>query len=140
MLFGDVILNYWAVLVATVVSFVIGFLWYGPLFGKIWAKEMGISEKEMNAPKKGMWKMMIANFVGTLITVYVLAHFLVFLEAKTAIDAIQLGFWIWLGFFLTTTMLGGILWEKKSFTLFWINAIYWLVILDVASLILILWK
>ena len=35
-------INIMAIVVATVANFVLGFLWYTPLFGKAWAKEMGV--------------------------------------------------------------------------------------------------
>lgn len=31
-------LSFTAILIATVLNFFVGFLWYGPLFGKAWAK------------------------------------------------------------------------------------------------------
>ncbi|MBI3341870.1 DUF1761 domain-containing protein, partial [Candidatus Curtissbacteria bacterium] len=34
-------INYMAVVAAAVVNMVLGFLWYGPLFGKPWMKMMG---------------------------------------------------------------------------------------------------
>lgn len=34
-------INFTAVLVAVVANFILGFLWYTPLFGKAWVKEMG---------------------------------------------------------------------------------------------------
>ena len=34
-------INMVAILVAVVANFILGFLWYTPLFGKAWAKEMG---------------------------------------------------------------------------------------------------
>src|SRR6266478_3785234 len=37
----DIQLNYWAILAAVAASMVIGFLWYGPILGKAWMKEMG---------------------------------------------------------------------------------------------------
>ncbi len=41
-------INYWAVLVAAVVSMVIGALWYSPvLFGKLWMKYSGLSDKKL---------------------------------------------------------------------------------------------
>ncbi len=40
-------LNWWAILVATVVAFGIGGLWYGPLFGQAWLKAMGKTEEEI---------------------------------------------------------------------------------------------
>ena len=41
-------INVVAVLVAAVLPFAIGFLWYGkPLFGKAWQKEVGLSDKDL---------------------------------------------------------------------------------------------
>ena len=34
-------INILAILVAVVVNFILGFIWYTPLFGKTWGKEMG---------------------------------------------------------------------------------------------------
>ena len=132
--------NYWAILVAAVVSHVLGFLWFGPLFGKQWAALMGFDKKKMQeAKKKGMgaktWSLMI---VGTLVTSYVLAHFVKYLNATDFAGGLQAGFWIWIGFF-ATVMLGMILWEGKPWKLYFITAAYWLVNLLVASSILALW-
>ena len=33
--------NYWAVFVSAIASMVIGSIWYGPLFGKMFIREMG---------------------------------------------------------------------------------------------------
>lgn len=129
--------NLLAILVAAIVLFVIGFLWYGPIFGRIWMKEMGVSKK--TGKKEGMWKYLLLNFIGTLVMVYVLAHFISFI-ARNFFEALQLGFWIWLGFFASTTLLGDVLWNGKSWRLYMINAVYWLVNLVVASLILFAWK
>jgi hypothetical protein len=46
-------LNYWAIVAAMAAAIVIGFLWYGPILGKAWAKEMGISRDRKPAP--GRW-------------------------------------------------------------------------------------
>jgi hypothetical protein len=34
----DLNINYLAIIIAVVAHFVLGFLWYTPLFGKAWAK------------------------------------------------------------------------------------------------------
>jgi uncharacterized protein DUF1761 len=39
-------INWLAVLAATVANGVLGFLWYGPLFGKIWLRAVGRSQEE----------------------------------------------------------------------------------------------
>ena len=41
-------LNWLAIIVATVITFVLGGLWYGPLlFGKAWLKENNLTEEDM---------------------------------------------------------------------------------------------
>ncbi len=39
--------NWWAILVATVVAFVLGGLWYGPIFGKAWLGVCAAERKEL---------------------------------------------------------------------------------------------
>ena len=58
---------------------------------------------------------------------------------STAFDAVQLAFWIWLGF-IVTTLLNGVLWEKRTVKLYLFNIVYHLVSLCVMALILGLWK
>lgn len=40
-------LNWWAILVATVVAFMLGYVWYGPVFGKAWLAALGKTEDEI---------------------------------------------------------------------------------------------
>ena len=40
-------INWLAILAAAASSLVIGFLWYGPLFGKAWMKESGMTEEKI---------------------------------------------------------------------------------------------
>ena len=133
-------INYLAVLVAAIANMVVGALWYGPLFGKAWMQEMKITEKDMKkAKEKGMASLMIINFIGTLITAYVLAHFVGYLSLSTFMDGLQLAFWVWLGFFAAATLLGGVLWEGKPWKLFGLNVAYYLVVLSVMASILAVW-
>lgn len=134
-------INYLAVLIAAVVSFFIGFVWYSFLFMKSWMKEMGIDEsKAKTGKKKSMGGSMLLNFVGTLVMVYVLAMFTGFLQTTTFVEGMILGFWVWLGFFAATTLLGSVLWEMRSWKLFAINGAYWLVNLAVSAGILSVWR
>lgn len=135
----EIAINYLAVLAATVVNMVLGFLWYGPLFGKPWMREMGFTEEHMKeAQAKGMGTTYAIMAVGALVTNYVLAHFVVLLGVMDISMALQLAFWTWLGFY-ATTMLGQVLWESKSWTLYAINVAYYLVALGIAASILAMW-
>ena len=42
-MFSPGALNYYAIAAAAASSIVIGFIWYGPLFGTAWMKEMGVA-------------------------------------------------------------------------------------------------
>jgi hypothetical protein len=117
----DVVVNYLAVLVAAVVSIVIGTLWFSPnLFGKAWMKETGKSESDMQAGKKMMGKMYTIATVAALVTAYVLTHFIQYAGASTWQGGAQAGFWVWLGFFATTST-GDVTWNGRSWK-------YWAVI------------
>ena len=132
-------INYLAVLVTAVISMVIGFLWYGPLFGKVWMQLMKIDKKKMEeAKKKGMAKSYIIMFIGLIIMNYILAHFVSYAQAKTAVEGMQLGFWIWLGF-IATVMLSSVLWEGRPVKLYLINVAHYLVALLVSGAILAVW-
>jgi hypothetical protein len=130
--------NIWAVLIATFVVFFIGWLWYSPkLFGKKWAQLSGVSEESMQNPK-GMGKKMLANFIGVFVMAWVLSHFAEGLGVIDVWSSLEFGFWMWLAFFATAT--GPYLWEGKPWKLWILNSSYALVILEVLSLIVVLWR
>ncbi len=131
--------NYLAVLVATIASFVSGFLWYGPLFGKKWQKMMKFTEKSMKSMNLTPMKAMTLGFITTLITVYVLAMFIKVAGATTISGGLLVGFWIWLGFIATTT-LGSYLWEGKSLNLYFFNNAFNIINILIVSAILSVWQ
>src|SRR3989338_1956537 len=135
-------INYFAVIAAVIANQVLGFTWYGPLFGKLWRGLSGISEKQVAEQKKKVMKSMGPTFaiaaLGSFVMAYVLAHFVDYVEATTIRGAVSLAFWLWLGF-IATILLGSVLWEGKSWKLFALNATYYLVTLSVMASILAVW-
>lgn len=132
--------NLLAILVAGVVSFAIGGAWYsGLMFGPLWVRLLGWSDAQAQEAKKGAGAAMATGFVMQLVTAYIFASFLGSFEIADASGAIQTAFWLWLGF-VATTQLGSVLWEKKPFKLFVLNAAYSFVSLAVMGIILALWK
>src|SRR5690349_5860975 len=118
-----------AILIAVVANFILGFLWYTPLFGKAWAKENGFdtSRKPTGGEMaKGMSIMVIGNFLMA----YVFAHnmaawtFVPGMEVASPMAIIlQSALFTWLGFYLPVD-LSTVAWENKSWKLFWINTGY----------------
>ncbi len=121
--------NYVAVLVASVVSMLVGFAWYSKmLFQDSWMKSAGIDKKKIKEKQKGMAGTMLIAFIGAVVTNYVLAMFIEYTKASTFMEGSIVGFWIWLGFF-ATTMTGVVLWEGKPWKLYLINSSHYLVVL-----------
>ena len=136
-------INYLAVIVAAIASMALGFLWYGPIFGKQWIKEMGWSQEAMKAAQaKGMTKQYVLMALGSLIMAFVLAHNVVFgssyLQMWGVFAGLQAGFWNWLGF-IVPVLLGAVLWEGKSWRLWFINISYYLAALLIMGAILSAW-
>ena len=135
--------NYWAILVCGVSNMVIGFLWYGPLFGKTWIKLSGIIPGKIeDAKKNGMASGYALAFVGALLMAFVLDHAIIFAGAylnETGITAGLMGaFWNWLGFIAPVT-LSVVLWEGKSWKLWCLQNTYYLITLLVMGMILVSW-
>ena len=136
-------INYAAVLVAALASQVIGFVWYGPLFGKTWMKLSGVTPDKIDAAKaSGMGKTYLLAALGSLVMSYVLAHALIFAAAYFKMNGLSAGlmsgFWNWLGFIAPVT-LGAVLWEGKPWALWALLNSYYLVSLLVMGVILSLW-
>ena len=136
-------IHYLAVLAGAVASMIIGFIWYGPLFGKTWMTLSGMTPEQIEKAKSsGMSSSYCIAFLGSLLMSYVLAHALIFASTYLQVQGIQAGltagFWNWLGFIMPVT-LGSVLWEKKPWKLWIINNGYHLTTLLVMGTILAIW-
>lgn len=140
-------INYLAVLVAAVVNMVLGFLWFGPVFGTMWMKSQGMTAEQIaECKKKGPGKSMAGSYaimaVGSLVMAYVLAHALVFASAYTNTAGLSAGlmagFWNWLGFVAPVTI-GVVLWDNKSWKYWAITYLYYLVGLLAIGAVLAWW-
>lgn len=137
-------INYIAILVVVVANFVLGFIWYTPLFGKAWAREMGF-DTSVKPTSGELAKGMIIMVIGNFLMAYVFAHnigawgFVPGMDQMPASGAIlNAAVFTWLGFYLPVD-LGAVAWEKKSWRLVGINTGYHLATLLVAAAILTLW-
>ena len=96
-------INYFAVLIASAAQFIIGGIWYTPIFGNVWGKIHGfdmVPKEQQDGMKKGMWKLLVWQFVVTIVTTIVLAIFIEYLPADWNVYALAGFFWI--GFVVPT--------------------------------------
>ncbi len=90
------------------------------------------------AQKKGMAGNFIGTFIFALLNMYVLAHFVKYVNATTFWDGAVLGFWAWLGFIVPVT-LNSVFWENKSWKVWLINAGHVLVGMAIGAGIVTVW-
>lgn len=123
----NVEVNYLSVLIASVVSMAVGFVWYTVLFGKPWIKLMGYTKASMEKEKENMGKTYTISFILTLVTAYMLFHVMVFSESyfhyPKVMTGLTSGFSMWLGFVMTTQATD-VLFGGKNWKLFSINTGY----------------
>jgi hypothetical protein len=131
-------LSYLATIVAAIAQFILGFLWYGPLFGKPWRSLMGVSQQSTSGGGMGMTTL-VWTFIGSLVTAGVLRKLATMVGARTVGAGVGLGAWVWLGF-IATVMLGSVLYEKRPVKLFILNNGYQLVSLVVMGAIVAAWR
>lgn len=133
------IINYFAVIVAAVVSFMFGAVWYGPLFGKKWQKEVGFTDEDL---KKGnMVETYSTSFVLILIMSFTLA-FLFTAAGKGGMNwssGLTVGLLVGFGFVGASTGIN-YTYQNKSFSLWLIDAFYQIIFLGIMGFIHGLWN
>ena len=116
-------ISLWGVIVAAVVPFILGFIWYAkPTLGKLWQKEAGLSEADMKGANMPMTFGL--SFAGNLVMAYVMSGVL---------HSLSPNFTPWQGF-VTSLLLGAgfsgvamlvtYLFARRSSTLWMIDAGY----------------
>ncbi len=130
-------INWLAVLVAALSTFLLGGLWYSPvLFGKAWMKENGFTDDDM---KKGNMGMIFGlSFMWSLVMAANLAMFLNDSKTDTAWGATA-GFLAGFGWVAMSIFIIG-LFERRSLRYLLINAGYMTVSFVVMGLILGAWR
>ena len=121
-----------ATLIAAIAGFAVGGLWYGPLFGKPWQREAGLSDERIKS--SNMPLIFGATFVLNLIASYVLGHILSTYGRPGLYTSTLVGFGVGLGP-IATAIGVNYLFSRKSLKLFLIDAGYWTVIYTVMGAI-----
>ena len=137
---GYLHINFLAVIVAAVVTFGIGALWYSPLlFGKQWMEFNAVSAEKAEAMRKNALKMYGITFVGYLMMAAMFAILLRMTHIDRLVGGAKLGFLLWLGF-VATVGLTGSLYGGRSMKAYALDAGYQLVFLVVMGVLLMVWR
>ncbi len=134
------------VLTISIVQMILGAAWYSPaLFGKIWMKINGVTNKsaaELKAMQKKMLPAYGLQFVGTFITNFALVFMLSSLGVNNLIGLFLISTILWAGFIMPIQA-GEVLWGNLSNKLkaqkFLISTSYQLVAVTIAAYIYSIW-
>jgi hypothetical protein len=99
-------INYLAIIIAAIAQFIIGAIWYMPLFGNLWGKIHGmekVSKEERQKMMKSMWPFLALQFLVTLVTTFVLA---IFITYQPTWNAYAMAAFFWIGFVVPTQVSG----------------------------------
>ena len=127
-------INWLSVLLAAISAFLIGGIWYGPLFGKLWMTEFGYTEEDLK-------KRNVAKTFGLSLLLAFLAAFILDMFIDSEADlAFGMAAGFFAGFGWVATMLGILyLFEMRSLRAFLVNAGYCIVALTLMGAILGVW-
>ena len=136
-------MNLVAIFVVALANFIIGFLFHGPLFGKVWMKLANIhptgKEKFSDMIPQLGW-----NFLANLVLSFVLAGAFTlifsspFMGPATWYRGAITAAWLWLGFIATSTSIE-VIWMGRSVKLWLFECVASLVSLSVMGAIIAAW-
>ena len=128
-------LNYTAIIVGTIIAFLVGWVWYGPIFGERWMAETGLKKSDMSGP---MAPHMVQGLIVTFIMGTFMAYVLEMAGAMSTGEAVRLAGLVGLGF-VATFAWGEVNWERKSAALWFIKVAYNLLALSIIAAVYVNW-
>lgn len=134
-------INYWAVLVSAVAAMVVGGVWYGPIFGKMYGRIMGwdarSKEEQAEMMKSAKWNYVL-QFIASVVMFYTLSVVISAMGMATLMGGIETALLLWFGFVVTLAY-GNTLWGGKK-AIFWLSIGNMLITLLIAGAIIGGWR
>jgi hypothetical protein len=133
--------NILAVLVAAVLTFVLGAFWYSPvLFARQWMQAQGYTPERLQAMKqKGLTRAYVGSALCYLVMAYVVALLAAYTNSTSLAQGLWLGFLAWLGFAAPIGLTAN-LFSEKPIAAWVIDAGYQLAYLVIMGALLSVWR
>lgn len=134
---GAIPINWWAVIVAALIRFFVGFVWYSPVaFVKPWQAVAGLTPATM---QQGMARAIAIEVAMSLLMAFALANIVGASGITDWLNGALAGVWVWAGFVLATHLpLWGF--ENRPLKLIAINLGCHLVSLALMGALLAIWR
>ena len=143
----DLHVSYPAILAVIVIKAALGALWYGPLFGRAWNRELGAAPA-FHPSGAVLFRARVLRWIGMGLTAYALALAVAVIRpsswgAGEDASAASYGFLaalaVWAGFYVPQ-LLSRVAWEGASWKILRIHALYHFVALQLAGQVLAHWR
>ena len=133
--------NWMAIIVAALVYFLLGAIWFSALFGKIWAAEhkieMPTTPEGKSQMKKMMPMMMIKTLIMNILMAIVIGMFVMALGSVKCMAGMKLG--LALSAVAVIPMVMGHMYTMKSLKLCFIDASYHIISITLMAIIIAVW-
>ena len=131
--------NFLAVLVAAIVAFLLGAVWYSPLlFAKQWMQIHGYTPEKLKAMQAQTKRAYAVSFASQLVLAAVMALLIAMIHMSSVIAGIKLGVLCWLGFAASIGFMAN-MYSDKPLKAFLLDAGYQLVYFVAMGAILAAW-
>ena len=132
--------NFFAVLVASLVYFILGALWYSVLFGNSWSRGLEEHGVDIDEPTgKEVALKLLATFVGNVLASFAMAYLVYWTGSYRFTTGLALGSASGICFCAVSIGIA-YAWEDKPLKLFLIDSSYHILGLSFAGVILSVWK
>ncbi len=127
--------NLLAVIVAVVAHQVLGFLWYGPLFGRTWMAATGKTEEDIGSPNAAI----AVGVVGSILSAIALGLWVSLAGEPDVGSGVTYGLVAGIGFAAATIATQGAF-ESKNQTVTWLYIAYQVVSFAIMGAIIGAWR
>ena len=135
-------INFWAIIVAAVVAFIVGFLMHGPIAGKLWMRLANIvptgKEKFSDMVPNMLWNL-LANIVMAFVlsVMYLFAAHSIYLNAVGVMGGIVCSLWLWFFAFANSSI--DVIWMGKSRNLWLFESLSSLLVMVSMGIVIAIW-
>lgn len=136
-------INLIAVSIAAVAAFVLGFLFHGPVAGKLWMKLANIhptgNEKFKDMIPQMMWNLLVQFITAfVLAVIYLFASSSPYIGGKGILGGMILAVWLWFGFLVTSSSIE-VIWMGRNYKLWLFETVSSLIVMVVMGGIIAGW-
>ena len=125
-------INIKAILAATLLSYVLGSLWYLAI-GKSWRAAVGWRDEGVAYRPTGLE--LVVALIGQLMMAVALSGLLFHMGRGTSRAGLITGFFVWIGF-IAPSLATNVIFQRRNWALIWQDGLHWLLVLAAQGAVL----